>query len=456
MIETRQDKEVATAASLPSPAEVEGWIAELQGDGPDLTDPERIDLIHALERLACAAAGAQAILTVEFDASQRAVAAAAGVPAARQGRGIAAQVALARRESPHRGERHVGLAKVLRREMPFTLHALRAGRITEWKATLLARETACLDLEDRRLVDAEVATDLDVLEAMGERELTQKVRARAAALDPASVAARRRKAESDRHCSLRPAPDTMTWFGALLSVKAGVSVHAVLSREADRLRAAGDLRTRGQIMTDTLVQRVVSPHTAAVADGTELPLVINLVLPDTVLLGDDPAGGHVEGYGPVPGDLIREWIADRLEAGADDGTDVWLRRLYARPTTGELVAMDSRARRFAGALAQFLRLRDQSCRTPWCDAPIRHLDHAEDSATGGPTAGHNGQGLCEACNHAKQALGWSARPRPGPRHTVETTTPTGHRYTSTAPPVRPVAQPEIRVDIWWGPEVVAA
>jgi hypothetical protein len=45
----------------------------------------------------------------------------------------------------------------------------------------------------------------------------------------------------------------------------------------------------------------------------------------------------------------------------------------------------------------------------------------------------NGQGLCEACNHAKQAMGRTARPRPGPRHTIETTTPTGHRYTSTAP-----------------------
>ena len=52
---------------------------------------------------------------------------------------------------------------------------------------------------------------------------------------------------------------------------------------------------------------------------------------------------------------------------------------------------------------------------------------------GGPTSGLNGQGLCEACNYAKAAPGWSARPRPGPRHTVRTTTPTGHTYTSRAP-----------------------
>ncbi|WP_439939227.1 DUF222 domain-containing protein [Nocardia sp. N13] len=453
MIEPGRIEGAATVAPLPTRQAVEDWIAELQGDGRGRSDAERIDLIGALERLSCAAAGAQAILTTEFDESQRAAAAAAGVPAARQGRGIAAQVALARRESPHRGERHLGLAKILRREMPRTLAALRSGRITEWKATLIARETACLARDDRRLIDTELGADLDALEAMGERELAHTVRARACALDPASVAERRRQAEADRHTTLRPAPDTMTWFGALLSVKAGVAVHAVLHREADRLRAAGDPRRRGQIMADTLVQRIVSPHLAAVTDGTELPIVLNLVVPDTVLLGDDTAGGHLDDYGPVPGDLLREWIADHLDADLD----VWVRRLYARPDTGELVAMDSRARRFTGALARFLRLRDQTCRTRWCDAPIRHLDHAEDNALGGPTAAHNGQGTCEACNYAKEASGWSARPRPGPRHTIETTTPTGHRYRSTPPPIRPLirptARPDIRVDLAWAPKV---
>jgi hypothetical protein len=227
----------------------------------------------------------------------------------------------------------------------------------------------------------------------------------------------------------------MTWLGALLPVKAGVAVHAVLQREADRLRAAGDPRSRGQIMADTLVRRVVSPHLTAVAEGTELPIVINLVVSDTVLLGDDTGGGQVEGHGPVPGDLLREWIADLAEGDVE----VWLRRLYARPTTGELVAMDSRARRFTGALAQFLRLRDQTCRSPWCDAPIRHLDHVQESASGGPTSGHNGQGTCEGCNYAKEAFGWSARPRPGPR------------FSSAAPPAGQVPGPGIRVDIWWEP-----
>ena len=97
--------------------------------------------------------------------------------------------------------------------------------------------------------------------------------------------------------------------------------------------------------------------------------------------------------------------------------------------------MESASRIFPRALAELIRLRDQTCRTPWCDAPVRHADHVVAHQDGGATSFGNGQGLCQACNHAKQAPGWSARPRPGPGHEVETTTPTGHRYRSTAPPV---------------------
>ena len=80
-----------------------------------------------------------------------------------------------------------------------------------------------------------------------------------------------------------------------------------------------------------------------------------------------------------------------------------------------------------------IRLRDQACRTPWCDAPIRHTDHAVRHAEDGETCYTNSQGLCEACNQAKETTGWTARPRPGPGHVVETTTPSGHTYRSRAP-----------------------
>jgi hypothetical protein len=93
--------------------------------------------------------------------------------------------------------------------------------------------------------------------------------------------------------------------------------------------------------------------------------------------------------------------------------------------------MDSVQRRFTGGLRPFIGVRDRRCRTPWCDAPIRHIDHPNRHIDGGPTSATNSQGLCEACNHAKEGTGWHAR---ATGTTVDTRTPTGHHYTSRPPP----------------------
>ncbi|MGH8895040.1 MAG: HNH endonuclease, partial [Actinomycetes bacterium] len=147
-----------TVAEAPASADAAGGVlttaslTALLGalDRPDRTagDDQRIDQIRLLEQVKAAAAAAQAVLTADFAGSQRAQQRAAGVPARDLGRGIAAQVALARSDSPARGSRHLGLAQALVHEMPATLAALRAGQTSEWRATLMVRETACLSVED--------------------------------------------------------------------------------------------------------------------------------------------------------------------------------------------------------------------------------------------------------------------------------------------------------------------
>ena len=375
-------------------------------------------------------------LSADFAESQVAKAADAGVPAARRTRGVAAQIALARRESPHRGQRHLGLAMILREELPFTWAAFSSGRIPEWKATLMARETACLALEQRLEVDQRLAHDAEALEAMGDAELAAAAQKIACELDPASVAERRRRAEQQRRVTLLPAPDVMSQLSALLPVKDGVAVLAALKAAADTAIGTGDPRSRGQVMADTLVARVTGRD--PLAPDVDPGVTVNVILPDSVLTGQCDVGAYVDGYGPIPGDLARD-----LAAG---GT--WLRRLYADAQTGALVAMESTRRLVPEGMARFLRYRDRVCRTPWCDAPVRHSDHVESVAEGGPTTITNTQGLCQACNHAKQARGWTARPRPGPQHTVETATPTGHTYTSTAPLARSRVWVETEPDTW--------
>jgi len=248
--------------------------------------------------------------------------------------------------------------------------------------------------------------------------------------------------------SLRAAPDTMTYLTALLPVAQGVAAYTALTRAADTARATGDEeRPRGQVMADTLVERLTGQVNAA-----DVPLEVNLVVTDQSLLGDpdhpsqsgqsgQPTAQQpveVLGYGPVPAPLARQWIASTAGAGADTGTDTddatqaWIRRLFTSPDGTRLVDMDTKHRTFPARLRRFIDLRDRRCRTPWCDAPIRHGDHPLRVADGGRSSELNSQGLCEACNYAKEATGWRARAKPG--GLIETTTPTGHRYRSSQPP----------------------
>ncbi|UKA66246.1 HNH endonuclease [Arthrobacter sp. FW306-05-C] len=427
-------------ASVPVPADGAGMIDQLRG----------------LEDLKCLAGARQAEVAVAFDRQQRREQAAAGVPAGEQGAGVAARIALARRESPAKGSRLLGMAKTLT-GMPHTSAAFQSGLLNEWRATLVVKETICLSPEDRAGVDEELAADTGALDGMGDKAIIAAVRAAACRRDPASVARRAAHAVTERSVSLRPAPDTMTYLTALLPVSQGVAAYAALNRDADTLRSAGDERSRGQVMADTLVERITG------IPGGISGVEVQLVMTDRTLLQADAEPARLPGYGIIPAAWARELALAgssmrmpvtapgpgnlgspatpeaageaTVDASGRHNLNLWVRRLYTAPGSGELVAMDSKARLFPAGLKRFLQVRDDTCRTPYCDAPIRHHDHIRPWHSGGPTTTGNGQGLCEACNHAKETRGWTTKPVPGPRHTVATSTPTGHTYHSTAPPL---------------------
>jgi len=385
-----------------------------------------VERIAELERSKSAAAAEQARLSADLDTARRAREAAEGVPAAKRGRGLAAEIALARHDSPNRGGRHLGFARALVHEMPHTLAALGAGALSEWRATLIVRESACLSVEDRRTLDAEMCADQSALEGKGDKRIEADAKAIAYRLDPQAVVDRAVHAHSERTVTVRPAPDTMTYVTALLPMTQGVSVYAALKRAAD---STFDDRSRGQVMADTLVERV----TGQPAD-VPVPIAVNLVMTDETLFGGATTAAHVPGYGPVPAAIACRLAGDAI---ADEKSKATLRRLYRHPDSGALIAMESRSRLFPKGLAQFIAFRDDTCRTPYCDAPIRHTDHATPHTRGGPTAAANGLGACEACNYAKEAPGWRVHTfdDDGQRHTAEYVTPTGAHHESHAPPL---------------------
>ncbi|MBK8733552.1 MAG: DUF222 domain-containing protein [Actinomycetales bacterium] len=550
-------------------------LALLDGHGPGVEDATRVQLITALESLKAAAAAAQARISVTFAESQRATQRAAGMPRDKIGAGIAAQVALARRESPSLGSRHLGLAMALVTEMPHTLAALTTGELSEWRATLITRATATLTEEHRRDIDSRLAGRLA---GLSDKQVAAAANALAYELDPRTVVERHAYARSQRRVSIRPAPDTMAYLTALLPAHEAVAVYAALTHTAATARSDGDPRSTDQVKADTLVERITGQDHAH-----HVPIDIGLVMTDTTLTDTDHTPAILQGYGPIPAALARDILRDtirpagsshrrtpssdgsidghhqadayrarrvseradqrdpgaphtqdcspkdhdqarppephsggcpteghdqssidqRVNAHADTadrateidrtlnatrpeaeldsapsglvidvfqrpaprskqqhdqppsdqqrsaphdaeqwtGNDihtaaVWIRRLYTDKRTGVITSADRKRRYFPEHLRQLVIARDQWCRTPYCSAPIKHIDHAQRHADGGPTTPDNAQGLCERCNHTKETPGWTTTTNhlPDDITVILTTTPTGTRHHSTAPP----------------------
>ncbi|MEE6289076.1 DUF222 domain-containing protein [Georgenia sp. MJ173] len=411
-----------------------------------VAEAEHVDVIRALEDLKATTAATQTVLTASFDRSRREREERDGVPAARRGRGVGIEVGLARRLSPYQGRRQLGLARSLVADMPHTLTALRDGDLNERRAGLVAGETREMTPTDRAALDEDLCADPETFGSWGDTRLVAEARRTAYALAPDAMAQRVRQAETDRRVTLRPAPDGMAYLSALLPAAQAMACYASLRKAADQGRSAGDPRGRGQLMADTLVGRVTGNE---VSDA--VPVEVQLVMSEHTLFGDSDDAAVVPGYGTMPAQWARDLVARALDTPEHAAVGVFLRRVFTHPTTGQLVAMDSRARTAPAGLRAFIALRDGArCRTPWCDAPVRHTDHVRPHAEGGPTSAPNLQDLCEACNYAKSLPEWQVRleavlgRRPGtdpPSHhradpwpSVTTTTPTGHSYTSRPPP----------------------
>lgn len=440
-----------------------------------------IDVIAKLEEAKNAMSAAQAHVQSLFVAQQRLTQAAVGIPREKLGKGIAQQVALARHESPHRGRQLCELAEVLVREMPCSMQAFSEGRLSEYRATVIAAETLFLSLEDRARVDREISGDASDVERMGTGELRAAVRKAAYALDPESFVKRQQKAVGDRYVSLRPAADGMAFLTALIPLKQGVRILNTLTKVASSARAAGDERNKGQVMADALMHRLihhapcdagagmVGDHRGAppVGNGSmeasfgsgnvrepwctavaQADVALELIMTDKSLFGSDNEPAILVGHEAIPAPLARDMILGEGAQGPPNGDSscspqVWLKRLFTHPESNALLAMDSKARLFPEGIKEFLRIRDQRCQSPYCDAPIREYDHIKSYAAGGPTTVNNGQGLCAACNHAKEASGWSFERDTGAKSGYPETqliTPTGHRYISTAPPLPGIQQ----------------
>ncbi|UDY24504.1 HNH endonuclease [Nocardioides sp. Kera G14] len=406
---------------------------DIRGFGMSIARPIDGDLdsicteLGELETLKHQIEARQAALALEVDRMMRERAAAQGIPAERQGKAVAETVARARRISPAHGRTVMSLAKQLR-ALPRTFARYAAGELSEFQATLVTREASILEGPDAQAFDRRFANTAGLSE-LGNRKIAHRAQTIALALDEEAVVRRRDKAVEDRHITATPTDrgDGMGWLKALMPIEQLAAVKDTLEASADTALALGVDATRGQVMVDTLIARLTgadsgTPATVALEQPSH-PVTINLLMTAEALLDNDHTQPAIlASHGPIPTSLAKRLI----ETAILSLQKVELRRLFTAPHTGELVAMESKARLFPKQLAQFIRLRDQICRTPGCGARIAHIDHVEDWDSGGETTVVNGEGTCRQCNWAKQVIGHQdseppplrTPPEPGvrPRH----------------------------------------
>ncbi|GAA3229796.1 HNH endonuclease signature motif containing protein [Pseudonocardia petroleophila] len=365
---------------------------------------ERIALLEE-RKAAIAAEQSEAVLEFATAHAESQIAAGEVDPEALE-RSIAAQVGLACRVSPTEGRRRVRIARDLHAGHTRVRELFTAGRLSEYQTATIVAATAHLSPAERAEVDRGLAERR--VETLGVRRIHDLTRSLAAQVAPEKFTARCRAARTGRRVSVRPAADGMADLTAHLPVEEAVACYAALAAVVNEaaVRPEPVTRGRGQIMADALVERLTGQATAR-----DVNVEIQVVVPVEALVdADSPLPAEVPGHGPVPVELLT----------TGDGRRTW-RRLITRD--GVVIGGDSRSRLFTGRLAALIRARDgHRCREPYCDAPIRHIDHIRRWKDGGTTEFTNGRGLCAFHNHVREIAGWRAEVV---GEKVTTTTPTG-------------------------------
>jgi hypothetical protein len=158
---------------------------------------------------------------------------------------------------------------------------------------------------------------------------------------------------------------------------------------------------------------------------SEIRAQVQVIIPLTTLLGMDDEPGELAGHGPVTAATARDLA---FAAGS-----TW-RRLIVDPVSGYLLDYGRTTYRPPGPLADHVRARDVTCRTPNCPRPAAkcHLDHVI-SWPAGVTSDVNLAAKCEHDHRLKHEGNWTHRVSDDPRHppgAIMLISPTGHVYLS--------------------------
>jgi hypothetical protein len=355
----------------------------------------------------------------------------------------AAEIAAALNIGHGRASGEMDLAVMLRDRFPKVAALFLLGDVNARRVWLIANRTYLVtDAEALAELDEVIAERITNWGPLSEYKLTKAIDVWVDKIDPGALRRTRNDARSRDFTVAGPdGTGTAAVFGRLLATDAALLDQRVAAMS--RGVCEDDPRTMGQRRADVLGALATgSQHLscrcdnpgcpAAVDDGRASSVVVHVIAEQaTTEAQPDP---QVHGEGLVPHDaqepLVRRKAA--LIVGGGPVPAALLGELIARGAKVKLVGSpgcDAEPQyRPSTALAEFVRLRDLTCRFPGCDRPalFADIDHTV-PYPGGPT--HAGGLKCYCRKHHLLKTFW-----PGfsdqqlADGTVVVTTPTRHTY----------------------------
>jgi hypothetical protein len=347
------------------------------------------------EKNAVAARQAEAILLLGRAVAAEQIDAGVVDPAQIQ-RVVADRVGRACRVSAHQGGKRVRIARDLHAGHTRVRELFNAGLLNEQKIAVITDAGTHLDPDERAELDQRLCTH--PVDTLGVQRLHDLARTIAAEVAPEKSQDRCQRAWSGRRVTVRRSTEPgMADLTAHLPVEQAMSCYAALRKAVTDVWAQPEpvLRGQGEIMADTLVERLTGQTHAE-----DIDVEVQIMVPVEALLDpESPLPAQIPGHGPIPVALL----------GTGEGRKAW-RRLFTHD--GVVMGGDSVQRTFTGVLAELIKIRDGGrCTAPFCDAPIRHIDHITKWRDGGRTEFNNGRGLCAFHNHLREIGTTASRPR---------------------------------------------
>ena len=339
---------------------------------------------------------------------------------------VVAEVAAALCISRGRARGRLRYAIALRERLPRVAELFARGLIDfRLMAAVVSRTELVEDPVLIAKLDAVMAKHASKWMRMSEPKLIERIDLWVMRFDPAGRRVPGQRSE-DRYVEIDPTGSGLAGIWAQLHATDGAALDHKLDALAETVCSA-DPRTKKQRRADALGALAAgaaamrcqcgSPDCSAAQRRPATDIVIHVLAEQATISGDSQMPGYLPGFGPLPSAALR-----------DLATTAKIKPLVKPSTKPEP------GYRPSVALAEFVRLRDSTCRFPGCDEPaeVCDIDHTVPFPFG-PTHPSNLKLLCRFHHLLKTFYsscgGWADRQLPD--GTVEWTAPSGHTYATT-------------------------